>query len=125
MKERGCADRCPQQEYITKEESSSPIVSLCALIGLCVIDAMEERKMITVDISGAFLQDNWPQDEHPGYIMFKGIMVSMICTIDPSNQDKVIWSNDGKRNSYTTGSSKQYMRLTQKTTFANLRFEKS
>ena len=29
MKGRGYADGCPQQEYITKEESSSFTVSIC------------------------------------------------------------------------------------------------
>ena len=56
MKGRGCADGQPQQEYITKEESTSPTVSLYALMGSCVMDAMKGRKMITVDIPGAFLQ---------------------------------------------------------------------
>ena len=44
MKARGCADESPQQEYITKEESSSPTVSLYALMGSCLMDAMDEKK---------------------------------------------------------------------------------
>ena len=47
-------------------------------MGPCVIDALDDRKLITVDIPGAFLQEDWPQDEHSGYIMFEGIMVEMI-----------------------------------------------
>ena len=53
--------------------------------------------MITVNISGAFLQGDWSQDEHPGYIMFEGIMVDMICEIDLSYHDKIIWSKDRKK----------------------------
>ena len=56
MKGRGCANGRPQREYITKEESSSPTVSLYALMGSCLMDAMDNRKVITVDIPGAFLQ---------------------------------------------------------------------
>ena len=97
MKARGCANGHPQQEYITKEESSSPNVSLYALMMLCLMDAIDERKVITVNIPGAFLQGNWPQDKHPGYIIFKGIIVDMIYKIDSSYHDKVIWSKDGKR----------------------------
>ena len=48
-------------------------------MGSCLMDVMDGRKVITVNIPGAFLQSDWPQDEHPGYIMFKGIMVDMIC----------------------------------------------
>ena len=69
-KGRGCADGRPQREYITKEDSRSPTVSLYALMGSCVMDAIEGRKVITVDIPGAFLQGDWPQHEHPGYIRF-------------------------------------------------------
>ena len=56
MKGRGCANGRPQREYITKEESSSPTVSLYALMGSCLTAAMDSRKVITVDILGAFLQ---------------------------------------------------------------------
>ena len=97
MKGRGCADGRPQQEYITKEESSSPTVSLYALMGSCVMDALDGRKVLTVDIPSAFLQGDWPQDEHPGYIIFEGIMVEMICEIDPSYCKNVIWSQDCKK----------------------------
>ena len=90
MKGRGCANGRPQQEYITKEESSSPTVSLYALMGSCLMYALDGRKVIIVDIPGAFLQGDWPQDEHPGYIIFEGIMVNMICEIDPSCHDKII-----------------------------------
>ena len=56
VKGRGCADSRSQREYITKEESSLPTVSLYALMGSCLMDAMDGRKVITVDIPGAFLQ---------------------------------------------------------------------
>ena len=56
MKGRGYADGRPQQEYIIKEESSSPTVLLYALMGSCVIDALDDRKVLTVDIPGAFPQ---------------------------------------------------------------------
>ena len=94
MKGRGCANG--RREYITKEESSLPTVSLYALMGSCLMDTMDYRKVKTVDIPGAFLQGDWPQDEHPGYVMFEGIMVDMICEIDTSYYDKIVWSKDRK-----------------------------
>ena len=66
-------------------------------MGSCVMDALDDRKVITVDIPGAFLQGEWPQDKHPEYIMFKGIMVDMICEINPSYHKNVIWSKDCKK----------------------------
>ena len=50
-----------------------------------------------IDIPGAFLHGEWSQDKHPGYIMFEGIMVKMICEIDPSYNINVIWSKDRKK----------------------------
>jgi hypothetical protein len=91
MKGRGCADGRPQREYISKEESSSPTVSIYALFGSCVIDALDERSVITIDIPGAFLQGIWPQDQHPGYLKFEGVMVDMLCQIKPSYQEYIIY----------------------------------
>ena len=44
-----------QKSYVTKEESSSPTVSLNVLIATFIMDAIEEWKVTTVDIPGAFL----------------------------------------------------------------------
>ena len=66
MKGRGYTDGQTQRDYITKEESSSPTVSWYGLIGSCVMDTLDDRKFITVDIPWAFLQGEWPQDKHPG-----------------------------------------------------------
>ena len=43
MKGRGCDGGRPQQECITKEESSLPTVSLYALMGLCLMDVMDKK----------------------------------------------------------------------------------
>ena len=99
MKGKGCADGRPQREYITKEESSSPTVSLYALMGSCLMDAIDGRKFITVDIPGAFLQGDLPQDEHPGYIMFEGIMVDMICTMFDYLEDIIVEAAEDLKNS--------------------------
>jgi hypothetical protein len=62
IKARGCADGRPQREYISKDESSSPTVSIYALMTSCLMDAIEGRKVATCDIPGAFLQADWPAE---------------------------------------------------------------
>jgi hypothetical protein len=47
IKGRGCADGRKQHLYKTKEESSSPTVSIEALFLTCMIDAMEDRYVVT------------------------------------------------------------------------------
>ena len=58
---------------------------------------MTGRKVKTVDIPDAFLQEDWPQDAHPGYIIFGIIMVDMICKINLAFHDMIIWSKDRKK----------------------------
>jgi hypothetical protein len=41
IKGRGCADRRPQRDYMTKEYTSSPTVATDALLVTCRIDAIE------------------------------------------------------------------------------------
>ena len=65
MKRREYVDGCPQQEYITKEETSSPTVSSYTLMGSFVTDAVDGRKVIIVNMPDTFLQSNWPEDEYP------------------------------------------------------------
>ena len=58
MKGRGCVNGRPQQEYVPNKQSTSPTVSLYALMGSCVMNVLDDRKVITVNIPGAFLQGN-------------------------------------------------------------------
>jgi hypothetical protein len=78
---RGCADGWPQREYISKDDSSLPTVSIYALMASCLMDAIDGRKVVTCDIPGAFLQADWPADQDC-YLKFENVMVDMICQID-------------------------------------------
>jgi hypothetical protein len=99
VKARGCADGRPQQEYISKDESSSPIVYIYALMTSCLMDAVEGRKVATCDIPGAFLQADWPAD-CDCYLKFEGAMVSMICDIDPKYRKNIVYGKNGKKYMY-------------------------
>jgi hypothetical protein len=99
VKARGCADGRPQREYISKDESSSPTVSIYALMTSCLMDAIEGRKVATCDIPGAFLQADWPA-ERDCYIKFEGAMVSMICDIDPKYKKDVVYGKNGRKYLY-------------------------
>jgi hypothetical protein len=96
IKARGCADGRPQREYISKDESSSPTVSIYALMTSCLLDAIEGRKVATCDIPGAFLQADWPADRDC-YLKFEGAMVSMICDIDPKYKSNIVYGKNGRK----------------------------
>jgi hypothetical protein len=99
VKARGCADGRPQREYISKDESSSPAASIYALMTSCLMDAIEERKVATCDILGAFLQADWPADRDC-YLKFERAMVSMICDIDPRYNKNVVYGKNGRKYVY-------------------------
>jgi hypothetical protein len=58
IKARLCANGNPQREHIAKEEAAAPTVALEPVFITSTIDAKERRKVVTTDISGAFLHAN-------------------------------------------------------------------
>jgi len=55
IKARGWADGRSQRDYMTKSDTSSPTVSLEAMMMSCAIDSKENRYVAIADIPGAFL----------------------------------------------------------------------
>ena len=98
IKGRGCADGRPQRKYITKLESSAPMVKVHALFISCMIDAIEGRSVAITDIPGAFLSADWPKSAPPCYLKYEGIMVDLICQIVPAYRKLIKYS--GKRDQH-------------------------
>ena len=46
----GCAEGCKQQLYMDKDKVSAPTVATESLFLTCLIDAMKQRDVATVDI---------------------------------------------------------------------------
>ena len=79
IKGRGCADGRKQRAYITKEESTAPMVSTEAVFLTAVIDALENQNVTVLDVPGAFMQAEIDELVH---MRFTGEMVSMLLQID-------------------------------------------
>ena len=79
IKGRGCADGRKQRAYITKEESTAPTVSTEAVFLTAVIDAMEGRNVVVLDVPGAFMQAEIDELVH---VRFTGAMVTLLLEID-------------------------------------------
>ena len=56
IKGRCCADGRQQRKWITKEESASPTAATESVLLTGIIEAKEERKVITLDVPNAFIQ---------------------------------------------------------------------
>ena len=94
VKARGCADRRPQREYITKLESSSLCVKTHALFLSCIVDAFKNRCVVITDIPAAFLSADWPEDYPDCHIRFEGVMVEMLCQIRPEYRALIKYSKN-------------------------------
>ena len=62
-KARTCANRSTQQEYFSKEESTSSTSATEVILIIRVIEAKEGRDIMMLDIPNTFLQKNILKDE--------------------------------------------------------------
>ncbi len=72
-----------QQDYITKEDVSSPVVSAEAGMLTCVIDALKDQDIAVIDIPNAFVQTVLKDEEHCVVIRIRGPLVDILVSIAP------------------------------------------
>ena len=83
IKGRSCLNGSKQKSYLKEFESvASPTVSLEGLMAHLLISAYEERKCISFDVPGAFLQSDMAEEKLV-LIKFKGQFVEMMCKVNP------------------------------------------
>jgi hypothetical protein len=87
IKGRGCADGRKQRLYKTKEETSSPTVTTEALFLTSLVDAEERRKVVTVDIPGAFMHSDMDELVH---VRLTGPMATLLVRVDPAKYRKYV-----------------------------------
>ena len=83
IKARACANGSTQRSYIEKHEAASPTVSTEALLTTAVIDAKQNRDIITLDIPNAFVQTSIPQGEEKVIMKIRGVLVDILCDLAP------------------------------------------
>jgi hypothetical protein len=93
IKGRGCADGRKQRIYHSKEEASSPTVSLESVLMTCAIDAAEGRDVATVDIPAAFMQADM---DEAVYLRLTGKMIEFITDINPKKYKQFICTENNK-----------------------------
>ena len=98
IKGRGCADGRKQRAYITKEDSTAPTVSTTEAVFLtAVIDAMEGRNVVVLDVPGAFMQAEIDELVH---VRFTGAMVTLLLEIDHEMYKDYVVVEKGERVMY-------------------------
>ena len=63
VKGRMCANGAPHRPFVPREEARSKTMTLEALLCSMMIDAYEQSAVATLDIPGAYLQANLPDDK--------------------------------------------------------------
>ena len=74
-----------QQDYIIKEDVSSPTVTAETVMLTCVIDAQEGRDVTVVDIPNAFVQTVVSEEDadHRVIVHIRGPLVDILVSIAP------------------------------------------
>jgi Reverse transcriptase (RNA-dependent DNA polymerase) len=94
IKGRGCADGRKQRLYTSKQEASSPTVSIESLMISCTIDAKEGRDVAILDIPGAFMQVDMDEVVH---MRLEGTMADLVVKLSPKTYEKYITYEGNKR----------------------------
>ena len=97
IKGRGCAGGRKQRACITKEDSTAPTVSTEAVFLTAVIDAMEGRNVVVLDVPGAFMQADIDELVH---VKFTGAMVTLLLEIDYDMYKEYVVVEKGERVMY-------------------------
>jgi Reverse transcriptase (RNA-dependent DNA polymerase) len=97
IKGRGCADGRKQRIYKSKQEISSPTVSIESVFLTCTIDAKEGRDVATCDVPGAFMQTDIDELIH---VRMDGELAELLAKIDPGLYEKYMVPEGNKRAIY-------------------------
>jgi hypothetical protein len=92
IKARTCANGSVQRTYIGKDEAASPTVSTEAILLTGVIEAKEDRGIMTADIPNAFVQTptEEPKDGDRIIMKIRGPIVDMLVDIEPQTYKKFV-----------------------------------
>src|SRR5210317_1889419 len=87
------------RDWLSRENTASPTAPLEGICSTCVIDAHEERDVMTVDIPNAFIQTHMPEVENGEdrvTMKITGLLVDYMIELDPTYRDFVVREN-GRR----------------------------
>jgi hypothetical protein len=93
IKACGCADGRKQRLYKTKEDTSSPTVRTESLLLSCMIDAKEQRQVMTCDVPRTFMQVDVDEVVH---VRLVGPLAILPTKVDSTLYTKYMTTEKGK-----------------------------
>jgi len=83
LKARSVARGNRQRHFITKEEASSPTASTEAVLYTGIIDAKEQRNVMTFDVPNAFITTRVKSKKDKAILRYDGHLVDVLTSIHP------------------------------------------
>ena len=90
----------PTQEWLPKGEAASPTVLQEAVFLTAIVDAKEERNVMTADIPNAFIQAMMPElgpGEERVIMKITGVLVDLLVEIAPEIYSPFVVFENGKK----------------------------
>ena len=99
VKGRACANGSVQRPYIDKDDATSPTVSTEAVLITSVLEAKQNRDVMTADIPNAFVQTEVDNKKFGEQIIMKirGPLVDMLVKIAPEVYTDYVREDNGKK----------------------------
>ncbi len=93
IKARSCANGNKQREHIAKEEAAAPTMALISVFITLTIDVKESRKVVPIDIPGAFLHA-----DNEDYVIMKmvGTLAEFMAKTNPRLYRQYVILEKGK-----------------------------
>ena len=94
MKAGKCADVSLQRPYISKENSTTPSVSIEALFITIAVDAHQEKYVTTSNIARSYI---YADIERFNTLQLEGDMVDLVVEVNPEKYAKYVRHGTGKK----------------------------
>ena len=83
VKAREVAGGNKQQDFVSKEDASSPTAATESVSLSCAVDVKENREMAVLDIPNAFIQTVVKRDKDKAIVRIRGFVADMLVEIAP------------------------------------------
>jgi hypothetical protein len=94
----------PTREWLSREDAASPTVALESIMLTAIVDAKEQRDVMTADIPNAFIQAHMPNIDDANervFMKITGILVNLLIEMAPEIYSPFVVIENGKKVIYT------------------------
>ena len=83
-----CVNGEPHHKFVLMEEAKLPTITLEILLYIMVIDSYEDRKVVTLDVPGVYLQTDLTKDKFT-LLLMEGNFLDIMCDINTDYKQNV------------------------------------